>query len=284
MASATLKVRFTEENIYEMVRDLEAAGLADWLRAERPDVVALLQTRGAGAGAGAGARKEEGVVLPAAGAGGSAPSAAAYRIPAVKAGCCVGRRVYPDHRWSVKVYGETQCERTVVEGSDICVSCATHLERFTRNGGPDGGNSFNWHGRVTEEPPCWLHMLGTEWAAQATVRQSQRLVWLGDITLEQRARIMAEEAATRKAEEAAAKAVLKAEKEATKAAAKAEKEAAKAAAKAAKEAEKEAKRIERAIKKGHVTVERGAGAGAGAGEEGPGVGACVEGPDASLDL
>ncbi len=245
MATATVKINFAEETIYRLVRDLGATGLADWLRTNRPEVVELLRPAPAAAAAGARAARME-VLLPAAGAGGVAPAAAAYRIPAVIAGGCVGRRVYPDHRWSVKVYGETQCARTVVEGSDICVSCAAHQERFTRNGGPDGGNSFNWHGRVTEEPPCWLHMLGTEWAAQAAVRQSQRLVWLGDITPEERTRLMEERAA--------AAAAAAAEEEAAKAARKAER----LDVKAAKAAVRESRRLERAIKKGHVTTARGA--------------------------
>jgi hypothetical protein len=204
----------TATTILDLVRDMGAAGLAGWLRTERPDVVALLAVA-----APVVAAKKSAHELPAAGAGGSAPAASAYRIPAPRTDCCVGRRLYTDHRWSLKVFGELQCERAVVEGSDLCTACARHKETFDIRGLASNGGSYEWHGRVTEEPPSWLHMLGTAWAAQAVTRRALRLVWFGEVTPEERVSRLA----ALRAEEAAVKEVVKAEAKAVKAAAKAAK-------------------------------------------------------------
>ena len=237
MATSTIS---TATTILDLVRDMGAAGLAGWLRTERPDVVALLAVA-----APVVAAKKSAHELPVAGA--AAPTASAYRMPvaAIRTDCCVGRRLYTDHRWSLKVFGELQCERAVVEGSDLCTACARHKETFDIRGLASNGGSYEWHGRVTEEPPSWLHMLGTAWAAQAVTRRALRLVWVGEVTPEERvsrlAALQAEEEAVREAEKAA-KAAAKAEEVAAREAAKAAVKAAKAAAKPPKKASKKAKK------------------------------------------
>jgi hypothetical protein len=186
-----------------------------------------------------------------------APGPEAYRqSPAdIKLDVCVGRAIVtPDKRWSIAIYSEAQCGADVEDGEDLCAACAEKEASF----GAD--KKFRkWHGRITEDPYGWQHMLGTAWAQQAM--ESGKLFWnpagaavggagtgdSGSVTSNtsstvsaaaaKKAALKAEKEA-KKAEERAAKA---AEKEAEKAAKAALKEAAKAAAKAEKEAEKAAK-------------------------------------------
>jgi hypothetical protein len=194
-------------------------------------------------------------VFPVGGVGGTPPTAADYRLPAgsVLAGTCVARLVHADDRWSPRVYLETQCCSPVVAGSDICSECAVRSDKFHYNGGAPKANgySWNWHGRITEEPPAWLHMLGTAWGV--TRLAQDKLRWYPDgvevARVEAAAAKAAEKAAreesallraAEKAEAAFKKAVAKAEAKAAKEAAKA---VAKAEAMAAKEAAKAAKRM-----------------------------------------
>ena len=100
---------------------------------------------------------------------GEAPSAASYRVSSVKEGVCVARRISEgtkDARWKPAIYAEEQCGRAVEAGSDLCPICKNHLQKYTDNPSPKAG----WHGRVSEEPLDWMHMLGTAWAAKANPR------------------------------------------------------------------------------------------------------------------
>lgn len=200
------------------------------------------------------------LALPEAGEDG-APDAAAYRLDpsAIDKSVCLGREINDsdaskDKRWKPAVYRELQCGKPQVEGSDLCATCTARLAKYEAD-----PKSKNWHFRVTEEPPEWLHMLGTKWAAEKAPK------WLGAAGASAAASEASSDsgsvtempadavpAAKKSADKEAAKAAKAAEKEAAKAAKAAEKEAAaaaKAAEKAAKAAEKEAKKAEKEAKK-----------------------------------
>lgn len=166
---------------------------------------------------------------------GEAPSAASYRVSSVKEGVCAARRISEgtkDARWKPAIYAEEQCGRALEAGSDLCPICKNHLQKYTDNPSPKAG----WHGRVSEEPLDWMHMLGTAWAAKATPRFGA----VSEVASVASAPAAAAPKPGRKPkqteeEKEAAKAAKAAEKEAAKAAKAAEKEAVKAAAAAAVE-------------------------------------------------
>ena len=193
---------------------------------------------------------------------GDAPTADAYRVPAedTDESVCVGRRVAEmDKRWKPAVFRESQCGKPVVEGCDLCTVCTRRQEKFADEEDATKAAKIGWLNRLTEDPPEWCHMLGTDWA------EEKKPKWLGSAPASESgsvgetdeegtsaaaaapapkkaaaAKPSAEEKAAAKAEKAAAaaaeKAAAKAVKEAEKAAAKAEKDAEKAAAKAEKAA------------------------------------------------
>ena len=209
------------------------------------------------------------VSLPVAVAGNDeeAPEADAYRLSPeeIREDLCQGRRLSPDtqdKRWKPSVYREVQCSGKPAAGSELCATCAKRQERYAEDDSPKA----NWHGRISDEPFGWAHMLGTTWA------EEKKPKWLGSAAPSASASVVADDSdaasevsdpapaaagagsakANKAAEKEAAKAAKEAEKaaakaakEAEKAAAKAAKEAEKAAAKAAKEAEKEAKKAEK---------------------------------------
>jgi hypothetical protein len=179
-----------------------------------------------------------------------APSAESYRLKEedIDHAVCVGRILKDgkDRRWAPAVYREFQCGKATEEDCDLCKVCQNRLEKYAEDPKP-----ADWTGRVTEEPPCWVHMLGTEWA------ETKKPKWLGvastdsgsetSSTASSRASKAAEKEAAKRAKEeekaakAAEKEAAKAAKEAEKAAKAAEKEAAKKAKAAEKEAAKAAK-------------------------------------------
>ena len=209
-------------------------------------------------GAAAGRPKKETLPPPPMPEGGEgAPDAADYRLAPsdIKEDVCVGRHLKsPDKRWSIKVFTEAQCGAEVEEDG-LCKTCLARSQRFAADPKPG-----KWDGRVTEDPLCWQHMLGTAWAVQAQasgklkwqpavggVTDSASVVSSSDSATSGKMSVVEAKAAakvTKETEKAAAKAA----KEAEKAAAKAAKEAEKAAIKAAKEAEKAAKEAEKATK------------------------------------
>ena len=166
---------------------------------------------------------------------GAAPEASAYRIAAVDLTTCVGRGKDDDKRWSPIVFRERQCGKKVVDGCDLCTTCAKRAEKNVDMTVPGG-----WLGRVTDEPPSWMHMLGTAWAEKAKPKFNASAPVPSPSPV-------SSPVADKEAKKAAAEAK-KAEKEAKKAEAAAEKEAKKAAA-AAKKAEKEAKKAVAEAKK-----------------------------------
>jgi hypothetical protein len=213
------------------------------------------------------------VSLPVAVAGNDeeAPEADAYRLPTeeIQEDLCQGRRLSPDtqdKRWKPSVYREVQCSGKPAAGGDLCATCAKRQEKYAEDDSPKA----NWHGRISDEPFGWAHMLGTTWADEKKPK------WLGSAAPSASASVVADDSdaasevsapaapaagagsvkANKAAEKEAAKAAKEAEKAAAKAAKEAEKEAAKAAkeaekaaAKAAKEAEKEAKKAAAEAKK-----------------------------------
>ena len=216
---------------------------------------------------------------------GDAPTADAYRVPAedIDESVCVGRRVAEmDKRWKPAVFREAQCGKAVLEGSDLCAVCSRRQEKFADEEDATKAAKIGWLNRLTEEPPEWCHMLGTEWA------EEKKPKWLGAAASgaasasaseagsvdgdgeEAPAAAAAAAPAPKKAgaakpsaeEKAAALAAKKAEKEAEKAAAKAAKEAEKAAAKAEKEAAKAAEKAEKEAAKAAAKAEKEAAAAA----------------------
>ena len=184
-----------------------------------------------------------------------APSADAYRLAedTIDMSTCLGRRfnetdTSKDKRWKPAVYRELQCGAAVADDCDLCKTCQRRMEKFAEDPKPAVG----WLGRVTEDPPDWAHMLGTEWA------ETKKPKWLGgaaaaaadadaasDSGDSAEMSSVASSAAAKKAEKEAAKAAKAAEKEAAAEAKKAEKEAAAAAKKAEKEAAAATKKAEK---------------------------------------
>lgn len=208
-------------------------------RALSTEEMAVLWTelqRGAPAAAAAAPAKERKARAPApapapAAAAGEAPSAASYRVSSIKEGVCVARRISEgtkDARWKPAIYAEEQCGRAVEGESDLCPICKNHLTRYTT----DPTTKAGWHGRVSEEPLDWMHMLGTAWAIRVNPRFGA-----GSACASESASVASAPASSRKPKQTEEE---KAAKEEEKAAAKAAKEAEKAAIKAAKAAEKAA--------------------------------------------
>jgi hypothetical protein len=180
------------------------------------------------------------------------PDASEYRIAAadVDLTTCVARLTdesTKDDRWSKAVYAEMQCGKKVHEDGDLCKRCSTNEEKYEDKAGA-------WKGRVTDdEPPSWLHMLGTAWAEKAkpTFKPSASAPASSAASVaddEEEGPSDAPAPKDKKAEAAAKKAEAAAKKEA----AAAEKEAKKAATeakKAAAEKEKEAKKSAAEAKK-----------------------------------
>ena len=202
------------------------------------------------------AKKSVTVTLPEAGEDG-APEAASYRLDEsdIDMSLCLARKfidaIHADKRWSPSVYSESQCVRKPCDGSDLCTQCSTMLEKCLETG---VFKHCKWAGRVTEEPPAWVHMLGTTWAADKSPK------WKGvagaasedgsvsgaseqkmSVKSVKSAKSAEEKAAEKEAVKAAKTIAKEAEKEAVKAAKAAEKEAAKTAKAAEKEAAKAAK-------------------------------------------
>ena len=185
-----------------------------------------------------------------------APDASAYRLDAadIDESTCMARSLDggEDKRWAPTVYREKQCGKDVVEGSDLCATCTARLARFAED--PKGMRS-KWFARVTEEPPSFAHMLGTQWAADKPPKWRGSAEAASDTASDSGSeKQMSVASAPKKAE--------KADKEAAAAAKKAEKEAAAAAKKEAKEVaaaeKKAAKEAEAAIKKAEKEAEKAA--------------------------
>ncbi len=191
-----------------------------------------------------GRAKKVPVALP---SGDGIPTESDYRLTEIDETVCVGRNLSePDKRWSVAVFREVQCA-AAISADGLCEGCSKRAAKYTGKAGP-------WHGRVTEEPPAWLHMLGTEWAAKKDLK------WLGAdasgsdggsvVSAESSAKMSkAEEKDAEKAKKAAEKEADKAKKAAEKEAEKAKKAAEKEAEKAKKAAEKEAEKAAKGTKK-----------------------------------
>jgi hypothetical protein len=218
-------------------------------------------------------------------ADGSAPVASAYRLrpEEIDRTVCISRRISDaensrDRRWKPMIYRETQCGAAVLEDG-LCKLCLKRRAAYR-------GSVGVWHGILTEEPPSWMHMLGTSWSDEKPPK------WLGDVrssaassdsasvdsapssasaasavsgmssaelraalkvqlAIEREAAKAAKEAekAAKEPEKLAQKEALKAQKEAEKAALKARKDAEKEALKAQKEAEKAAKAAQKESEK-----------------------------------
>lgn len=104
------------------------------------------------------------------------PTPDSYRLAAdsITPGVCVARVLLlkdRDRRWMPAVYRESQCCGKVEDYAElgICNKHASQLVKFAET-----ANFGAWNGLVTEEPPVWCHMLGTDWATD------KHLKWLGD--------------------------------------------------------------------------------------------------------
>jgi hypothetical protein len=174
-----------------------------------------------------------------------APSAASYRLKEedIDHAVCVGRILKggKDRRWAPAVYREFQCGKASEEDCDLCKVCQNRLEKYA-----DEPKPGDWTGRVTEDPPGWLHMLDTEWA------EAKKPKWMGEGAAATSSDSGSEASAAPSSSAASSKEAAKAAKEAEKASKAAEKEVAKAAKeaeKASKAAEKEAAKAAKAAEK-----------------------------------
>ena len=196
------------------------------------------------------------VSLPVAVAGNDeeAPEADAYRLSPekIQEDLCQGRRLDDqDRRWKPSVYREVQCSGKPAAGSDLCATCAKRQAKYAEDDSP----KVNWHGRITDEPFGWAHMLGTTWADEKKPK------WMGSAASSASASVVADDsdaASEASAPAAAGAGSVKANKAAEKEAAKAAKEAEKAAAKAAKEAEKAEKEAAKAAKEAEKAAAKAA--------------------------
>jgi hypothetical protein len=206
-----------------------------------------------------------------------APDASEYRLKTeeIDHTVCLARKINGSERskireWKPIIYRELQCGKAVKEDG-LCTLCKVKSDCYT-------GSEGTWWGLVTEEPPEWMHMLGTRWAEERQPRwqgpstsaaaseaseESESIVSSASGTSSQKLTLAAQREADRirrlaekeeqKAaefrEKEAAKAELKAAKEAEKAEMKKAKEAEKLALKAQKEAEKAALKAEKEAEK-----------------------------------
>jgi hypothetical protein len=94
------------------------------------------------------------------------PEASDYRLEAewIDSTVCIGRvfaKGDDDKRWSVAILRERQCGEDI-SSDGLCAKCLAKSEKYAAD------RTFRkWHGTVLEDPPAWLHMLGTAWAKQA---------------------------------------------------------------------------------------------------------------------
>jgi hypothetical protein len=185
-----------------------------------------------------------------------APDASEYRVDEIDHATCVARIIKggDDKRWKPAIYREKQCGKAVEEG-DLCKACAAKEKTYAAGDESDPKNR-GFHGRVTEEPFGWTHMLGTAWA----VAEKTGLVFLGDtasvVSSEDNVSVNEMIGDKKKAAEeakAAAKAAKKAAADEAKAAKKAAADEAKAAKKAAADEAKAIKAAEKAEKKPKAT-------------------------------
>jgi hypothetical protein len=218
----------------------------------------------------AGKKKPAEMPVPPLPEGNTQPDASAYRLrpEQIVDGVCQGRRIpNGDKRWSIEILAESQCGAVCVDGEDLCKTCLGREARYLADPKPGA-----WTGRVTEELPDWLHMLGTAWAESRLA--SGKLTWMpgsvavalvpaggaGDDGSETASTVstpsvaqmkaaLRAEAVAKKAAEAEAKKIAKAvDAEAKKTAKALQKEAARKEALEKKEAEKAAKEAEKAAK------------------------------------
>ena len=151
-----------------------------------------------------------------------APSAASYRLKEedIDHAVCVGRILKggKDRRWAPAVYREFQCGKASEEDCDLCKVCQNRLEKYA-----DEPKPGDWTGRVTEDPPGWLHMLDTEWA------EAKKPKWMGEGAAATSSDSGSEASAAPSSSAASSKEAAKAAKEAEKAAKAAEKETVKKA-------------------------------------------------------
>jgi hypothetical protein len=217
----------------------------------------------AGGGGGTGRPKKEAVPLPES-EDGDAPDESAYRVSEddIQDGVCDGRRLTdPDRRWKPAIYGERQCGGAIKDDG-LCATCLRRREKFASDPSP----KVDWHGRLTDDPMDWAHMLGTTWAEKANPVWGAGSAAGSEASAAPAVAAAAASAAASKAEKAAAKEAEKAQKAAAKEAEKAQKAAAKEAEKAqkaaAKEAEKKAKEEAKAAEKAKKEAEKAAAASA----------------------
>lgn len=179
------------------------------------------------------------------------PTPESYRLAGHDADLCLARKEPPqgsdkdgwDKRWSPSVYYERQCKNKPEDGEEICAGCAA-----TKAKEEETGKFKKWHGVVTEDPPAWTHMLGTEWATKCTWGSAPKAASPAKGPSPAKA-AKALEAAAKKAQKEAEKEAAAAAKAAAAAAKKAEKEAAKAEKEAEKESATAAKKSATAAKK-----------------------------------
>lgn len=198
---------------------------------------------------GGGTPKKTEMPVPSLPVGMDKPDASAYRLrpEQIVDGVCVGRRIpHGDKRWSIEILAESQCGGVCVDGSDLCKACLRRETTYLAEPKPG-----SWHGRITEEPPDWLHMLGTAWAESRLA--SGKLEWMPTYLTAAGGAGDAESVASSSSSVFEMRLARKAAIEAAKAA---EKEAAKIARETEREAKRAAKGAEKAVKLALRAIER----------------------------
>jgi polyhydroxyalkanoate synthesis regulator phasin len=101
------------------------------------------------------------------------PTAADYRLPKdeIRTDCCQARVCTDrdmDTRFSPYVYPEHQCQNAADAEDGLCKMHAKHREGTANGTEFKPGKYHLWCGFITEEPPKWVHMLDSAWAAYRT--------------------------------------------------------------------------------------------------------------------
>jgi hypothetical protein len=250
MSTATATAPLTVESLLSVLRAASAEQMAELLtelNRGMPLWSSPLEGKATTARAKMAARAAAAAALLPECADGEAPEASAYRVDAddIDHTVCVGRRLSEsakDTRWKPAVYREFQCAKARAEsGGDLCETCRARKDRYDASPSPKA----EWMGRITEAPPGWLHMLGTDWATGPKGPK-----WVGGDGGSDAASVSSDASAvTEEMSTAAPSVASKADIAAAKAAAKLEEAKAKAEAKLAEAAKKAEAKAAEAVKK-----------------------------------
>jgi hypothetical protein len=84
-------------------------------------------------------------------------------------GGCDARKLrdrYVQSVGSLTLYKQERCGKRLLSGSNLCEGCHKKEMIFKETGDPATGKSkhhVTWHGVISEPPPDWSHVEGTQW-------------------------------------------------------------------------------------------------------------------------